>query len=157
MKKFEGVKPDNKIETERFMERCENTNQKIMKTKKWIVEKRLEIAGSHSLCLGHRSPCSNLHGHNWIVGVRVEGIELNDDGMVLDFTFISDVVKRLDHRYLNDVLGKINPTAENMSRWIAEEIQKLIDAMTPEPEYRTKVIEVSVQESEGNKALYLIS
>ena len=26
------MKPDNKIETERFMERYENTNQKIMKT-----------------------------------------------------------------------------------------------------------------------------
>lgn len=77
-------------------------------------------------------------------------MELNNDGMVLDFTFISDVVKRLDHRHLNDVLGKINPTAENMARWIAEEIQKLIDV-------RTKVIEVSVQESEGNKAIYLIS
>jgi len=44
--KNQRMKPDNKIETERFMERYENTNQKIMNTKKWIVEKRLEIAGS---------------------------------------------------------------------------------------------------------------
>lgn len=156
--KNQRMKPDNKIETERIMERYENTNQKIMSRKKWVIEKRMEIAGCHKLTLGgHVSPCSRLHGHNWIVGVKVEGMELNNDGMVLDFTFISDVVKRLDHRHLNDVLGKINPTDENMARWIAEEIQKLIDAMTPEPEYRTKVIEVSVQESEGNKALYLIS
>ena len=30
---------------------------------------------------------------------------------------------RLDHRHINDVLGDINPTAENMAKWIADEVR----------------------------------
>lgn len=164
MKKFEGVKPDNKIETERIMERYENTNQKIMSRKKWVIEKRMEIAGCHKLTLGgYISPCSRLHGHNWIVGVKVEGRELNEDGMILDFSFISEVVKRLDHHYLNDVLGDgKNPTAENIAQWIAEEVQKLIYTLYPasateyfpEEDLSPRVVEVFIQESQGNTCTF---
>lgn len=133
-------------------------------SRKWIIEKRMEIAGRHKLCLNRESPCANVHGHNWGIIVRVEARELNKEGMVIDFSFISEVVKRLDHHHLNDVLGDLNPTAENIAEWIAEEIQKLIEILYPiteedfhEAGFLVKVLEVSVQESEGNKALYLIS
>ena len=60
--------------------------------------------------------------------------------MVVDFKHIKNIVAdALDHQYINDVI-KCNPTAENIARWICEKVPHCI--------------KVSVQESEGNVAVY---
>ena len=60
--------------------------------------------------------------------------------MVIDFTHIKRVVKdQLDHRNLNEVLP-FNPTAENIARWICDQLPTCY--------------KVEVQESEGNTAIY---
>lgn len=106
----------------------------------YYVTKRIEISASHRLELNYESKCSNLHGHNWIITVYCRANELNQNGMVTDFTHIKNTVTdRLDHAYLNDVLP-FNPTAENLARWICEQVPNC---------YR-----VEVQESEGNTAAY---
>ena len=62
------------------------------------------------------------------------------DGMVVDFTHIKEVVKgQLDHKNLNDVLP-CNPTAENIARWICEQVPHCV--------------KVEVCESEGNRVIY---
>jgi len=47
--------------------------------------------------------CEAVHGHNWLVGVDVEG-QPNAHGMVVDFITLRDllsaIVSRLDHRML---------------------------------------------------------
>ena len=52
------------------------------------IVKRLEIAGAHNLKLDYESKCSNIHGHNWVVTIYVRSKELDNNGMVLDFTHI---------------------------------------------------------------------
>ena len=107
----------------------------------YYVSKRIEIAGAHYLKLNYESKCSNLHGHNWIVIVYCKTEELDSNGMVIDFKHIKEKIdNKLDHQYLNEVVN-FNPTAENMARWICEEIGD-------------KCYKVSVQESEGNIAIY---
>ena len=60
--------------------------------------------------------------------------------MVINFTHIKQVVKdQLDHRNLNEVLP-FNPTAENIARWICDQLPTCY--------------KVEVQESEGNTAIY---
>lgn len=72
---------------------------------------------------GHHLPehprCGEAHGHNAILEVEVSG-PVNKEGMVIDFTDLSLVVKKkvvdiLDHKYLNHVLWD-TPTAENIAK-----------------------------------------
>lgn len=106
----------------------------------YYVKKRLEISASHQLHLSYESKCENLHGHNWIITVYCRAKDLNWDGMVIDFSVIKNVIKeKLDHKNLNDILP-FNPTAENMARWICEQIPRCY--------------KVEVQESENNTACY---
>lgn len=106
----------------------------------YYVIKRMEIAGAHKLQLGYESKCKNLHGHNWIITVYCRSQQLNDNGMVVDFKHIKNMVfKKLDHAYLNEVVD-FNPTAENIAKWVCDQIPGCY--------------KVSVQESEGNTAIY---
>lgn len=108
----------------------------------YYVRKRLEISASHQLSLKYKSKCENLHGHNWIVEIYMKSKTLDENGMVYDFTHIKEKIKsKLDHQNLNDVLKGINPTAENIAKWIVEQLGE-------------KCYKVSVQESEGNIAVY---
>ena len=106
----------------------------------YYVSKRMEIAGAHNLKLDYESKCTNLHGHNWIVTVYCKSSILNQNGMIIDFKKVKELVSdKLDHQYLNEVVD-FNPTAENMAKWICDNVP-----------YCYKV---SVQESEGNIAIY---
>jgi 6-pyruvoyltetrahydropterin/6-carboxytetrahydropterin synthase len=60
--------------------------------------------------------------------------------MIIDFKHIKERIhKKLDHQNFNEVLG-FNPTAENIAKWICDQLPEC---------YR-----VDVQESEGNMATY---
>ncbi|WP_298703338.1 6-carboxytetrahydropterin synthase QueD [uncultured Veillonella sp.] len=108
----------------------------------FTVVKKLEISASHQLKLDYESKCQRLHGHNWIVHIYARAKELNHNGMVIDFGHIKEAIHgRLDHRHINDIMGDINPTAENMAKWIADELGETC-------------FKVVVQESEGNVAIY---
>ena len=76
----------------------------------------------------HQGKCKNLHGHTYRLEVSVEG-PVGQQGIVYDFADLDKVVRReiidrLDHRYLNDLLD--NPTAE----LIAADIWKRLDTVT---------------------------
>ena len=68
----------------------------------YYVKKRIEVAFAHSLSLNYESKCQRLHGHNGIVTVYCCSEELDENGMVVDFSHLSQAVKeKLDHRFLN--------------------------------------------------------
>ena len=106
----------------------------------YYVKKTLEISAAHRLQLDYESKCNNLHGHNWVITIYCKSKELDRNGMVVDFTHIKKLVKgQLDHKLLNDVIP-CQPTAENIARWLTEQIPNC---------YRA-----DVQESEGTMASY---
>lgn len=106
----------------------------------YTVTKRLEVSAAHQLTLDYESKCQRLHGHNWIIYVTCQAETLDVNGMVMDFKKIKDLIQeKMDHQNLNDVFP-INPTAENIAKWICDHVPYCV--------------KVQVQESEGNVAVY---
>lgn len=102
--------------------------------------KELEVSAAHYLTLNYASKCSKLHGHNWKIRIHCKAKELNENGMVEDFTVVKQWVMDLfDHNALNDVVD-FNPTAENIAKYICDNVDT--------------AYMVEVQESEGNYAVY---
>jgi 6-pyruvoyltetrahydropterin/6-carboxytetrahydropterin synthase len=91
--------------------------------------------------------CERLHGHNWNVRVSIVSEKLNDLGMVIDFKELkgraNTLVDKFDHQYLNEVppFTELNPTTENIARYIFDELSKIINTDS------IKVSKVTVWES----------
>lgn len=102
----------------------------------------------------YNGECERLHGHNWKVQISVASDVLNDLGMVMDFKDIKSNVKplivKLDHQYLNEIppFNEINPTTENISKYLFDEFSKLINTD------QIKVTKVEVWESTTSSASY---
>lgn len=108
----------------------------------YYVKKKIEVSAAHRLRLDYESKCATLHGHNWILTVECRAAELDSNGMVVDFTAVKQLVLgTMDHKVLNDVFD-FNPTAENIARWVVENVPHCFRC--------------EVQESDGNTAAYEI-
>lgn len=83
------------------------------------VSKRFTFGASHFL-EDYDGPCANLHGHNYVLEVRVKpNPGVSDRDMVMDFSILKKIVQKVvldqfDHVHLNHELD-YNPTAENMA------------------------------------------
>jgi len=85
------------------------------------------FAAGHAL-RNYRGKCENVHGHNYRCQVSVLGPDLDDIGLLVDFVELKKVVHtvldRMDHQWLNDFppFDKLNPSAENMAKYIYDEV-----------------------------------
>ena len=91
-----------------------------------------EISSAHQL-VGYIGDCARLHGHNWRIRVEVIAQDLDDIGVAVDFKVLKSLLKEitspLDHQNLNEIepFNKINPTAENLAKYIFEEYKKVLN------------------------------
>ena len=97
------------------------------------VEK--EIAAAHRL-RDYDGPCANVHGHCWKIRVEVTAEKLDQVGIAIDFEVIEKLLWRIigpfDHRNFNDIapFDEINPTAENISRYIFRSLAEILPGNT---------------------------
>ena len=83
------------------------------------ITKEFRFEMAHAL-LGYDGPCRNIHGHSYQLDVTVkggvkEGSSDSDEGMVIDFGVIKDIVKKLiideyDHSLVLNEKMKIDPS-----------------------------------------------
>ena len=109
-----------------------------------ICTRRLEFDSAHRV-MKHESKCKMLHGHRYVVEVSFGAKNLDEIGRVIDFGVIREVLgKWLDNNFdhntilhqddkiLGDNIAKItgqkiyylpyNPTAENIAKYLIEDI-----------------------------------
>ena len=92
------------------------------------VRVEADFAAAHFL-KDYNGKCENLHGHNYKVFAHVRGNNLNEGGMLLDFSKLKDALRKtckiLDHTNLNDFpFFNQNPSAEKIALFIFENIKK---------------------------------
>jgi 6-pyruvoyltetrahydropterin/6-carboxytetrahydropterin synthase len=110
------------------------------------------FAAGHAL-RGYKGKCENVHGHNYRVRVTIEGRDLDEIGLLVDFGDVKkkvrEIVARLDHRFINDLepFDVINPTAENMAKYFYDEITRSL----PED---LRLGEVTLWETDTTSATY---
>ncbi len=119
-----------------------------------------QITVEDSFAAAHRlreyeGKCRQLHGHNYRVRVSLEGEQLDETGLLVDFgevrRLLRELLVPLDHRLLNEVppFFTLNPTAENLARYLYEELSRRL-AIRP----GVRVAEVRVWETEGASAAF---
>jgi len=88
---------------------------------------------------GHK--CKNMHGHTYRLKVFIEGHPDPHLGWIMDFKELKDavcpVIDQLDHKLINAIQGLENPTAENITIWIWEQIQPLLPLLSRIELYET--------------------
>lgn len=100
------------------------------------VCKTFSFDAAHAL-RGYNGNCERLHGHRWEVAVCVEGPEVNDLGMLVDFRAIKAAAQAAtadyDHNTLNDVppYDMINPSTEHIARTIFQALRGNLAASAP--------------------------
>ncbi len=113
------------------------------------------FAAGHAL-RGYKGKCENVHGHNYKVRVVLAGEKLDQTGLVYDFVElkqrIGEVVRSLDHRFLNDMppFTELNPSAENIAKYFYDELTQRLAASANGARLR----EVTVFETEVTSATY---
>lgn len=98
------------------------------------VSKEFRFEAAHSLPhLPDDHKCKRLHGHSYRIVVICRG-PLDKRGFVVDYAEISAVVRpitegKLDHRNVDDVLGSVYSTAENLTAWLYPKIKKALPTL----------------------------
>lgn len=112
-----------------------------------VIGTEIEISGAHRLRLPYKSPCQNLHGHNWKIQLELTGPVDEQTGMIVDFSKIKRQVKDLlDHKEIQ--IAK-NPTVENIIEYLVFNIENFNEGI--------KVVRLRIYETEKNWGEYNVS
>ncbi len=104
-----------------------------------LIRREFRFSAAHRIRLDGRK-CENLHGHNYRLIVTLTGTP-DERGLIIDFAHIKEIVEKeviskIDHVYLNDLLEQ--PTLENLAVWIWERLKKTLEG----PNYSLYEIEI---------------
>lgn len=121
---------------------------------KTTISKDFKFSAAHRLPMvsdGHK--CRRLHGHDYSVTIEVTGTVNRAMGWIVDFAEIDSawrvcVFSVVDHRYLNEIDGLENPTAETIAMWIWSKMSLAMNGTG------ASVTKVTVGEGEGGRCTF---
>ncbi len=97
---------------------------------KYTLVKHFWMSCAHSV--RGAGKCERIHGHNYKVTFCVQGHQLDENGMLIDFREVKHALeKRYDHHLLNDFpefnvqKGGDNPSTEKVAEVFYRQIQAL--------------------------------
>ena len=127
------------------------------------ITKQFDFCMAHRLTF-HKGKCYNLHGHNYLLEVEVEG-DVDENGFVMDFGDLKEMVKpfveRLDHslwiykedkilmetykiemdRLFRRNIMETESTAENIAKWFHQKISERFGTMYELFSFKIKIWE----------------
>ncbi len=82
--------------------------------------------------VGHKY--HGLHGHSFRVEIAVHGTPDPESGFIVDFAQLEaageSIRERLDHRFLNEIVGLETPSLERISRFIWDALKPRFAGLT---------------------------
>lgn len=92
------------------------------------LAKEFHFEASHRLLhLPDSHPCHHLHGHSYRVIVEVTGEVDTKTGFLIDYAdlkaVVQPVINRVDHKHLNDIPGMTYTSAEDIARWLWDNLK----------------------------------
>lgn len=122
----------------------------------FAVTVETEFCAAHALMFrGEREP---VHGHNFHVWATIEGPSLDQDGVLCDFHEVETTLLTIVGPFKNNDLGQTapfrdrNPSAENIARYIADELSSRLRASLPPG---ARVSSVRITEAPNCTATYV--
>jgi 6-pyruvoyltetrahydropterin/6-carboxytetrahydropterin synthase len=114
---------------------------------KYVIVKEFRFEAAHRLIKNYTGKCTNNHGHSWNVKLHLEGADLDEKDMLIDFQELKVlkawIDENLDHasllwekdpmcQYINDSGQRIfttkkNPTSEHVAEIILKEAIRLFE------------------------------
>ena len=62
------------------------------------ISRRFSFSAGHTI-YKHKGKCHNLHGHNYEGAIIISGQDLDDMGMLMDFSVIKKIIMAIDTLY----------------------------------------------------------
>ena len=113
-----------------------------------------------SLKLSMPGPCGRLHGHTFIVRMKVVTDVLDQHGMVMDYYILKTILDQhlsvLDHQHLNDLpcFASCSPTCEHITKYLAHALQEDISL---QESGRVHLSQLRISEYPGSWVTYTMS
>lgn len=110
-----------------------------------------DIMSAHYL-REYEGKCKNLHGHTWKIEAFIRGEQLNELGMICDFTLLkskfNEFLSTMDHGCLNELeyFKDRNPTTEHIAKYVYESFAEIIKPL--------ELAKVQVWESDNSSVIY---
>jgi len=140
------------------------------------IRKQFKVEYAHQLVHAFSRVCSDtIHGHSGIIEIFLKSEELNQDGMVIDFGEVKQLIKEYidswDHalvisqdmseEYIEALqfnkklkIVNYNPTAENMAKDIFDNVRRLLEPISIRNDHWFKLEKVRIHETDTGYAEY---
>lgn len=117
------------------------------------LNKDMNFSAAHFIPNEKAGKCANVHGHTYFANVTIAGNQLDEMGMLVNFSDLKKLVHgKYDHQLLNNFqeFKHTAPSTEVVAKTVYDIIQEYLDTLANQP----KCIQVLVRETPTAYVIY---